>query len=243
MFKRKDIIRSMLLLLLIFTIMVTLSQILVVHQHNHHNVKQRDVPRLKKMLRELERNIDLMLKRDALPLDKYEKTIQAIIYSRRVATIVERWGSNTEISGTYYRHEIVHDEIHDTRNERKSRVLHNIDIINPSDEAKEPMKMNFKQLSSMRMTRSGEKTFLTMKHPVQVNTEKIKADTAINLDSKCKASSNDYRNASTKTNLKSNLKKRNSWSSYRGTILKKEESIGSKCPEIPEGLGKFQLLY
>ena len=238
MFKRKDIIRSMFLLLLIFTIMVTLSQILVVHQHNHHNVKQRDVPRLKNMLRELERNIDLMLKRDVLPLDKYEKTIQAIIYSRRVATIVERGWSNTEISETYYRHGIVHDEVHDPRNERKSRVLHNIDITNPSDEANEPMKMNFKQLSSTRRTQSGKKTSLTMKH-----TENTKAGTAINLDSKSKASSNGYRNASMKKNLKSDLIKGHSWSSDRGTLPRIEESIGSKCPEIPEGLGKFHLLY
>ena len=165
-----------------------------------------------------------MLKRDVLPLDKYEKTIQAIIYSRRWLLL----SKDTDISGTYYRHGIVHDEMHDPRNERKSRVLHNIDITNPSDEAKEPMKINFKQLSSTRRTQSWEKIFLIMKHPVQVNTEKIKADTAVNLDSKSKASSNDYCNASMKKNLKSNLMKGNGWSSYRGTILKKEESIGSK---------------
>ena len=84
--------------------MVTLSQILVVHQHNYHDVKQRDVSRLKNMLRELERNIDLMLKRDTLPLDKYEKIIQAMVLSKRVAAIVERGWSSTEI---YYRHETV----------------------------------------------------------------------------------------------------------------------------------------
>ena len=75
------------------------------------------------------------------------------------------------------------DELYDPSNERKSRVLQNVDITNTSSESKEPIRTCFKQLlSSIRIAKSGKKDFFTHKDPDQVNTVKSEYDTALKLD-------------------------------------------------------------
>ena len=240
MFKRKDIVRSMFLLLLMFTIMMTLSQILVVHQHKHHDGKQRDVTRLRNMLRELERNIDLMLKKDALPLDKYERTLQAMIYSNRVATIiVERGWSEVDFSGKFYGRKFVNDGQYDPKSERKSRVLQNIDITYPSKKSKRTMKKSFRKLPSIPNTQNKKASVMNMKQIGLTNSKKLRTDADIDKESNSDVLASDPRSASVRQDLKLDIGKGTSRFSNKGKLLKKEYKLaGNKCPNVPEGLGK-----
>ncbi|KAL4233725.1 Beta-1 [Mactra antiquata] len=84
MFKKKDVIRTLFLLLVILVILVTLSQILVVHRRNHRKSKARDSKRIQTaqaMVMRFERNIEAMMKKNYFSTDKHQDYLLALKYS------------------------------------------------------------------------------------------------------------------------------------------------------------------
>ena len=71
--------------------MITLSQILVVH-NKHHPVatESRDVEKFKAMLVQLENHINSMLKRDVLPLQKYREAFAAELYAEQINSMLKK---------------------------------------------------------------------------------------------------------------------------------------------------------
>ena len=215
--------------------MMTLSQILVVHQHKHHDGKQRDVTKLRNMLRELERNIDLMLKKDALPLDKYEKTLQAMIYSKRIADLVQKETSFVEISGTFYRRGTVDDEQYHPQTERKSRVLQHVDITKPSNEPKKPIENIYRKSPSK--TKNQSKSILaSVVNMNDIGWKELRND--IESDRDKDNNRDDLSSASTRLDLISVHRKGSTKPKYEGILTKRDKYIENKCPNVPVRLGK-----
>lgn len=87
MFKRKDVIRTLFLFMVIVVIMVTLSQILVVHRKNHRNKKSRDTDKTRgmfKLLLNIEKSIEAMMKKEYLSTANHEEQLLAEVYAERI---------------------------------------------------------------------------------------------------------------------------------------------------------------
>lgn len=232
----------MFLLLLIVTIMITLSQILVVHQHNHQEPKQRDVSKLKSMLRELEKNIDLMLKKNVLPLDKYLKSFQALVYSRRIAAIVERIGINNFIAGKL-KADIDTFKEYLPSIEWKTRLLQTLDVTNLSNGLIGPLGTVLRYNCVSCDGKKDKTGSYKLPQSRQVNSQQIanNMNSIMFNDRKNLTAEFEFSQSSLKTkSLKSNLIKGKTWLRYKYKLSSEETKKRPyhKCPEIPNGLGK-----
>lgn len=105
--------------------MVTLSQILVVHRHNHVSTKSRDTKKANAVLAlilHLEKSIEAMMKKDYLPTRKYEEHILAEIYSERIKQQLVQIVASYNMRKSVNRR-IPSDGIHTVFHERKLRFL------------------------------------------------------------------------------------------------------------------------
>ena len=228
MFKRKDVIRSLFLILLIVTIMITLSQILVVHHHNHLDPKQRDLTKLRNMLRELERNIALMLKRDVLPPEKYMNSFQALIFSRRITSIVEK--GRSEISVLNTDDEKVY-KIYSPSNDRKSRLLQNLAIRNHRSKLARQSKRNAQNKDVARMSEHGKRDiFNYISSRVARNTRVVS-----NVNP-----TDDVEIYGQQQDIEVRQQEINKLEENASTKQKESQRESRhKCPRIPTDLGKF----
>ena len=215
----------MFLLMLIVSIMITLSQILVVHHHSHEDPKQRDLSKFRNVLMELERNINLMLKRDVLPFKKYVNAFQAVIFSKRIATVVERLRPNTYMSEKLV---INSDEMVTPSTDRKSRFLQNLDMGNHSKENK---------MQSNGAIKRHVKRRIKEKETIKLFPTRISGNTQVtnNIISDVH---NDVEEIHDEAVSKSRRLKGNSWLTYKQTLSPVPSKTRHKCSLIPVGLGK-----
>lgn len=90
MFKRKDALRTLFLTIVIITIMITLSQILVVHRKSHAN-KSRETSRVQTMMMtftQLEKAIESMMKKEFVAGDKYKEYFKSFVYTINVRKLL-----------------------------------------------------------------------------------------------------------------------------------------------------------
>lgn len=84
MFERKDLLKASFLFLVIFVVMVTLSQILVVHKSNHGNTKSRDRQKFQAIISQIEAIIAGMMRPDFIPMYKHKEVLKAIQYAANI---------------------------------------------------------------------------------------------------------------------------------------------------------------
>ena len=215
MFKRKDVIRSMFLLMLIVSIMITLSQILVVHHHSHREHKPKDYSKFRNMLRELERCINMMLKHDVLPFDKYLNAFKAVVYSKRIAKLVKNVQSNTGSEKVSRKIVGIYRPVAD----RRSRFLQHIDVGKHSDEDRGYLNGAIINGNAVELGKQGD--------IVVDSVERHDLD----IRERMEQSEDEYV-------LKSRQMKGYSWQRYKRTAPQSQNRTRHKCSKIPEGLGK-----
>ncbi|XP_052262246.1 beta-1,4-N-acetylgalactosaminyltransferase bre-4-like [Dreissena polymorpha] len=93
MFERKDLLKASFLFLVIFVVMVTLSQILVVHKRNHGNTKSRDRQKMKAIISQIEAIISGMMRPDFIPMDKHTEVLKAIKYAAKIKRQLDKASS------------------------------------------------------------------------------------------------------------------------------------------------------
>ena len=215
MFKRKDVIRSMFLLMLIVSIMITLSQILVVHHHSHKEHKPKDYSKFRTMLRELERCINTMLKHDVLPFDKYLNAFKAVVYSKRIAKLVTNLQSNTGSEKEFRKKDGIYKPVAD----RRSRFLQHIDVGKHSDEDRAYSNGAIVNDNAVELGKQGD--------VVVDSVERHDLDTRERMEQ-----------FKDKDVLKSHRMKGYSWQRYKHAVPQSQNRTRHKCSKIPEGLGK-----
>ena len=216
MFKRKDVIRSMFLLMLIVSIMITLSQILVVHHHSHKEHKPKDYSKFRNMLRELERCINMMLKHDVLPFDKYLNAFTAVVYSKRIAKLVKNLQSNTGSEKVSRKRDGIYKPVAD----RHSRFLQHIDVGKQhSDEDRAYLNGAIVNDNAVELEKQG--------HVKDDSFERHDLDTRERMEQ-----------FEDEDDSKSRRMKGYSWQRYKRVVPQSQNRTRHKCPMIPEGLGK-----
>ena len=105
MFDRSDLVRAAYLLLVLFTLLVTLSQILVVHKHRQVTLDNEQIMRERRrkyaLIMEIEGMIENMMNPHIIHPDAHQALQQTVIYTERIKRMLDR--NSADVARRVYR--------------------------------------------------------------------------------------------------------------------------------------------
>lgn len=222
MFKKKDVIRTLFLLLVIFVIVLTLSQILVVHRRNHHKSKSRDSKRFQTaqaMVLRVEKNIEAMMKKNFLPPGKHREYLLSVIYSERIKKQLTELSSGSK-------------EIREKNN-----------FMDNSNAAFKERKLRFHEFSESSLLLPGTHDN-RLQQFIDAGANKFTVTAKLLLDNDNKSSDGFVNTSDVKQKLHVDENTRLKTLTNKGRSLSdnRQPIVLPQCQETPDGLGKRKLI-